>query len=103
MMVREAARGDRIDAGSRHRRKEFVRIADTRKCEDFLAGECVDGLSIRLEPRMSSPSARSLSSTAPSRTSTPREIERTASASAASAPARRAAVTRRSARSMSFD
>src|SRR2546421_3100691 len=52
---------------------------------------------------MSSPSARSLSSTAPSRTSTDSEIERTATASAASAPARRAALTRRSARSMSGD
>ena len=48
----------------------------------------------------SSLSARSLSSTAPSRTSIDSDIERTATASAASAPALSAALTSRSARSV---
>src|SRR5205823_13933173 len=51
----------------------------------------------------SSPSERSDSSTRPSRTSTPCEMPRTATASAASAPARLAASTSRCARSESAD
>src|SRR5262249_36659829 len=50
---------------------------------------------------MSSPSELSDSSTRPSRTSIPKDIERKATASAASAPAARAAFTSRSARSVS--
>ena len=69
-----------------------------------LAVSLVDTTAWRLptstrRPR-SSPSARSLSSTAPSRTSIDSDIERTATASAASAPAARAALTSRSARSV---
>src|SRR5882762_11726459 len=51
----------------------------------------------------SSPSERSDSSTRPSRTSTPCEMLRTATASAASAPARLAASTRRCASALSAD
>jgi hypothetical protein len=51
----------------------------------------------------SSPSERSDSSTRPSRTSTPCEMPRTATASAASAPARLAASTRRCASVLSAD
>ena len=52
---------------------------------------------------MSSPSERCDSSTAPSRTSTDCDTERIATASAASAPAARAALTSRSASAIRAD
>ncbi len=71
----------------------LISLVDTAAC--FLP--------TRTRKPTSSPSERCDSSTAPSRTSTDSDTERTATASASLAPARRAAATRRLARSVSAD